>query len=83
MMMFLYFQVQTIVFISRIKILKLKKYGTCKLTSVLTMSDMVLFLITVKGCHIFKQTDLAFDFMPQSVRKKLMGLTMFYMYYFL
>ena len=60
MMMFLYFQVQTIVFISRIKILKLKKHGTFRLTSVLTMSDMVLFLITVKGCHIFKQTDLAF-----------------------
>ena len=74
MMMFLYFQVRTIVFISRINILKLKKHGTCRLTRVLTMSDMVLFLITVKGCHTFKQTDLAFDFMPQSVRNKLMGL---------
>ena len=38
------------------------------------MSDMVLFLITVKGCHTFKHTDLAFDFIPQSVRNKLMGL---------
>ena len=69
-MMFLYFQVWTIVFISRIKILKLKKHGTCTLTSVLMMSDMVLFLITVKGCHIFKQADLAFDFMSQSERNK-------------
>ena len=73
-MMFLYFHVRTTVFILRIKVLKLKKHGTCRLTSVLTMSDMVLFLITVKGCHIFKQTDLAFDFMPQSVRNKLLGL---------
>ena len=72
-MMFLYFQVWTIVFISRIKILKLKKHGTCRLTSVLTMSYIVLYLITVKCCHIFKETDLTFDFMPQSVIKQTDG----------